>query len=639
MIHLRPILAVYLIIIVLPGCFYPNNINRPRLKPTAQTSEFNKKYYNFTSAQVELKKGNIDQAIYHMKEALKIDPESLYLKRELAFLYAEKKDYNSALDVFSSITEKDPNNVEALIMLGKIKQGQKAYEDAILAYSKVIALDAKQHDIYLLLGGLYIEKSEPSKALDVFNQMIQHFPDFYTAYYFLGKIYMEQGNVTQAEKQFKKTLKLNADLLEPKFELANLYQTEKFKIYTVKPSDTLKKIAVRFYKKYNKGIERRILSLNHGIKSPDRIKAGQKLRMPLTLLHPKKVKFSSKKKNKIIQLYMDILADEPKNIRATMELGYFYDKMNMKPDAAKLYIELGKRSKDEVAVVIKLFNQYLDKNQFDATIAIAEGALKGAPNNSDLHHIAGLAYAGIENKEKALVHFNQVSEGTRFYEDSVVHTSYIYQQDNQTDQAIAYLKNIIDKHPDNAEFMLFLGSLYEDIESYDQAEKILKKGLSIDKKNVKLHFRLGVVYDKWDKKPECIDSLKRVIAIDPKHANALNYLGYTYAELGKNLDEAERLILEALKFKPNDGYITDSLGWVYYKKGLFKKAIEILEKAVSLVPDDPTMLEHLGDAHFKLNNKPDALKFYKLSLKNKNEKENSKETLEQKIKDLTDQGF
>ena len=87
MIHLRTILAVYLIIIAFPGCFYQKNINSPLVNPTAQSSEFNKKYYNFTSAQIELKKGNIDQAIYHIKEALKIDPESLYLKRELAFLY------------------------------------------------------------------------------------------------------------------------------------------------------------------------------------------------------------------------------------------------------------------------------------------------------------------------------------------------------------------------------------------------------------------------------------------------------------------------------------------------------------------------------------------------------------------------
>ncbi|MCK5202823.1 MAG: tetratricopeptide repeat protein, partial [Desulfobacterales bacterium] len=123
--------------------------------------------------------------------------------------------------------------------------------------------------------------------------------------------------------------------------------------------------------------------------------------------------------------------------------------------------------------------------------------------------------------------------------------------------------------------------------------------------------------------------------LDPKHSNALNYLGYTYADLGKNLDEAERLILEALKYKPDDGYITDSLGWVYYKKGEFKKALEYLQKAIEIVPDDPIMLEHVGDAHLKLDDKTNALKFYKKSLKNK---EKDKEELEKKIRELTDNG-
>ena len=108
-----------------------------------------------------------------------------------------------------------------------------------------------------------------------------------------------------------------------------------------------------------------------------------------------------------------------------------------------------------------------------------------------------------------------------------------------------------------------------------------------------------------------------------------------YADLGQNLDEAERLILEALKYKPNDGYITDSLGWVYYKKGEFEKALEYLQKAIGIVPDDPIMLEHLGDVYLKLNDKTNALKFYKKSL---GYKEKDKEELEKKIRELTGNG-
>ena len=126
--------------------------------------------------------------------------------------------------------------------------------------------------------------------------------------------------------------------------------------------------------------------------------------------------------------------------------------------------------------------------------------------------------------------------------------------------------------------------------------------------------------------------MKTVISLDAKNANALNYLGYTYAELGENLDEAEHLIKEALKQKPDDGYITDSLGWVYFKKGLLIKALKYLKKAVSLVPDDPIILEHLGDAYLKTSDKKKALQFYKRSLL---KKEKDRDDLEKKIQELS----
>ncbi|MBW1724711.1 MAG: tetratricopeptide repeat protein, partial [Deltaproteobacteria bacterium] len=165
------------------------------------------------------------------------------------------------------------------------------------------------------------------------------------------------------------------------------------------------------------------------------------------------------------------------------------------------------------------------------------------------------------------------------------------------------------------------------------AENVLKQGLEMEPDNTRFHFRLGVVYDKWGRKADSIKAMKTVIRLDPKDANALNYLGYTYADLGEKLDEAERLIKAALEEKPDDGYITDSLGWVYFKKGLFEKAVKYLEKAVNLVPDDPIILEHMGDAYLEISHKEKALEFYKRSLLNKNK---DKENIEKKIRKLTE---
>jgi Flp pilus assembly protein TadD len=108
--------------------------------------------------------------------------------------------------------------------------------------------------------------------------------------------------------------------------------------------------------------------------------------------------------------------------------------------------------------------------------------------------------------------------------------------------------------------------------------------------------------------------MQKAIALNPENAAALNYLGYTWAEQGAQLDEAENLIRRALKIEPNDGFYVDSLGWVYYQRGDYVKAIEHLERAVELVGDDPTIIEHLGDAYGKAGRAKDAVHTYTQAL-------------------------
>ena len=112
--------------------------------------------------------------------------------------------------------------------------------------------------------------------------------------------------------------------------------------------------------------------------------------------------------------------------------------------------------------------------------------------------------------------------------------------------------------------------------------------------------------------------MEMVIEIDPRHADALNYIGYTYADKGIYLDRALGLIERAIKYKPNSGYIVDSLGWVYFRKGQYDRALEELKRAITLCPEDPTINEHLGDVYFRKEDYGKALNSYKqaLSLEN-----------------------
>ena len=115
-------------------------------------------------------------------------------------------------------------------------------------------------------------------------------------------------------------------------------------------------------------------------------------------------------------------------------------------------------------------------------------------------------------------------------------------------------------------------------------------------------------------------------------ANALNYLGYTYADMGINLDEARQLIEKALQIEPDNGYITDSLGWVYYQKGDYDKAIALLIRAVELSPDDSILLEHLGDAYRQKGDTEKALDAYRRSLEFAPEE--SRDKINNKIQEL-----
>ena len=152
----------------------------------------------------------------------------------------------------------------------------------------------------------------------------------------------------------------------------------------------------------------------------------------------------------------------------------------------------------------------------------------------------------------------------------------------------------------------------------------MERVVTLDPKSDEAHFQLGALYDENKNKEKSIASMKKAIELNPKNAAALNYLGYTWAEMGVQLDEAEDLIQRALKIQPNDGFYIDSLGWVYYQKGDYPRAVEQLERAVEITVDDPTIIEHLADAYEKAGRPIAPLARYREALKHSKENDQIK---------------
>ncbi|MDP3817389.1 MAG: tetratricopeptide repeat protein [Methylotenera sp.] len=103
--------------------------------------------------------------------------------------------------------------------------------------------------------------------------------------------------------------------------------------------------------------------------------------------------------------------------------------------------------------------------------------------------------------------------------------------------------------------------------------------------------------------------LRRTIAANPNFAAAYNALGYSFADRNIKLNEAIQLIEKALSLSPNDHYMLDSLGWAHYRKGNLDKAIKYLQQAYNTNPD-PEIAAHLGEVLWQKGKHDEAKKIW-----------------------------
>ena len=108
---------------------------------------------------------------------------------------------------------------------------------------------------------------------------------------------------------------------------------------------------------------------------------------------------------------------------------------------------------------------------------------------------------------------------------------------------------------------------------------------------------------------------RQVLQLDPENHFAMNYLAYTWAERGINLQEALTLITKALTLDPDNSAYLDTLGWVHYQLGEFPKAYEYISKALETGPPHEEILENLGDAADALGRTEEALNYWRESLR------------------------
>jgi len=199
-------------------------------------------------------------------------------------------------------------------------------------------------------------------------------------------------------------------------------------------------------------------------------------------------------------------------------------------------------------------------------------------------------------------------------------------------QAENYFNKAIEADPNQMQAYVSLGTLYA---SQDNPEKAIEKfeaSLKVKPDHAPAYALIGTIYDRLKDYDKAKANYEKALRINPKLAAAANNLAWLYADKGENMDTALTLAQTAREQMPQDPNVADTLGWVYYKRNTYLKAISYLKEAAEKSPNNPIVQYHLGMAYHKNGDKEAAKKNLTTSLKlsgNFPGSEEAKKTLEQ----------
>lgn len=143
----------------------------------------------------------------------------------------------------------------------------------------------------------------------------------------------------------------------------------------------------------------------------------------------------------------------------------------------------------------------------------------------------------------------------------------------------------------------------EAVEAYDAA--ITRLGPP-ERRHWVLYYARGIAHERAKDWPRAEADFLRALELSPDQPYVLNYLGYSWADQGRELARARRMLERAVELRPHDGHIVDSLGWVLFRQGDHRGAVRWLERAVELLPRDPVINDHLGDAYWAVGRQVEA---------------------------------
>jgi tetratricopeptide (TPR) repeat protein len=569
-----------------------------------------------------------NKAIEEYRLAIDADPTSEYLTSGLAELYAKTGRIRDAVIEAQDILKRDPNNLEAHKLLGRI-------------YLRSLGPDADSNSS--------TSQNVLKLAIEQYEQIVKLQPDSVDDHLLLGRLYRLNNDLQKAESEFKTAVKLEPDSEEAITTLAYLYNEEGDSAHAVQVLSSIPD-ASRSAKLYSalgytyeqqKQYKNAIEAYRHAVElDRDNLDAIRGLAQNL---------MNDGQTDAALEQYKVIADANPEDAQTYLRMAEIYRK-NGKFDLALDNLKKAESMvQDSIEVPYNIAAVYQAQGRFDDAIQVLQDLLKktekpdngytqGEKNNRAVFlERLGTIYRDNGNDQSAIETFRKMlplgdENAERGYQQIIDTYREAKQWQQATDTAkeastklpksrglkmvyaaqlsdmgqpdagLDQVKSLLKGTPDDREVYITLSQMYSRLKRWPDAEAALDKAeqfSSKDEDKEYIWFLRASSYERQKKYDQAEETFRKVIQSDPQNATALNYLGYMLADRGMKLDESLTLVKKAVDLDPANGAYLDSLGWVYFKLGKYDQAEENLIKASQRIGSDPTVQNHLGDLYQK----------------------------------------
>lgn len=450
----------------------------------------------------------------------------------------EAGDLTEAERLLKKIVSSNPEESQALSMLGVVVQQQERSEEAINFYQR--ALDAGAGNVALLsnLGAAYRDLGEQQTALDYYRQATRVDADYAPAHFNAGVLSSTAGDLVSARESFETTLKLQPNFADAHNNLANV----------LKQLGDLSGMLQHQCQAVQLKPENAHYVANLG-----------------------RTLYEQKKYDEALNCFQTACQLSPHHSDYQMDLAVCYRELGEFQKAFDCYQQAVELAPGSVNAAFSCGVMGILIKQYPLAADYFQTALKMEPQNATIHLHLGKALLGLEKFEAAAESFNHALQFNPELSTAYFNLGTTLFQLQQVEPAIVNLQKAVALEPGNALFVEYVGRALKITNRLTEAADSYRRLCQLQPEAPSPWVQLGSCQLNLGQYESARDSFHRAIELDPQNKVAWNNLGNSWNHQGKGA-ESIQCYLKALEFDPNYHPAHSNLAEVYRNIGRIEKS-------------------------------------------------------------------